>query len=200
MKVILGLGNPGLRFRFSRHNLGFLVVERLAQAKKIKITQRAFNCLLGKGKIENRQLLLAKPSTFVNLSGQAAALLVNQTKIQLKDLLVVCDDVNLPLGKIRIRPGGSDGGHKGLRSIIEALGANGFSRLRIGVGTPQKRTEEGRPHSCKQERGVLSKYVLGRFNRKEIKIINEAAEEALNCCRVWAEEGIATAMNKFNRR
>ncbi len=190
VKVILGLGNPGLRFRFSRHNLGFLVVEKLAKAKKIKITQRAFNCLLAKGKIENQKLLLAKPLTFVNLSGQAAAKIVKQTKIQLKDLLVICDDINLPLGKIRIKPRGSEGGHKGLRSVIKALGTGDFPRLRIGVGTPQKRAEEG----------MLSKYVLGRFNRKEIKIINEAVEKAVSCCQVWAEEDIATAMNRFNRR
>ncbi|GAG29768.1 unnamed protein product, partial [marine sediment metagenome] len=140
------------------------------------------------------------PSTFVNLSGQAAAKIVKQTKIQLKDLLVICDDINLPLGKIRIKPRGSEGGHKGLRSIIKALETGDFPRLRIGVGTPQKRAEEDKPHSCKQEQGMLSKYVLGRFNRKEIKIINEAVEEAVSCCQVWAEEGIATAMNKFNRR
>lgn len=200
MKVILGLGNPGLRFRFSRHNLGFLVVEKLAKAKKIKITQRAFNCLLARGKIENQKLLLVKPSTFVNLSGQAAAKIVKQTKIQLKDLLVICDDINLPLGKIRIKPRGSEGGHKGLRSIIKALGTGDFPRLRIGVGTPQKRAEEGRPCSCKQEQGMLSKYVLGRFNKKEIKIINKAIEETASCCQVWAEEDIATAMNRFNRR
>ena len=185
MKVILGLGNPGLRFRFSRHNLGFLVVEKLAKAKKVKITQ---------------QLLLVKSSTFVNLSGQAAAKIVKQTKIQLKDLLVICDDINLPLGKIRIKPRGSEGGHKGLCSIIKALGTGDFPRLRIGVGTPQKRAEEGRLRSCKQERGILSKYVLGCFNRKEIKIINEAVEETVRCCQVWAEEDIATAMNRFNRR
>jgi len=174
VKAILGLGNPGLRFRFNRHNLGFMVVERLGKS----------------GALKHQQVLLVKPLTFVNLSGQAASSIIKRRKIRLKDLLIICDDVHLPLGKIRIRAAGSDGGHKGLRSIIEALETKSFPRLRIGVGAPQTEAKKDK----------LSRYVLGNFNKKEIKIINEATEEAASCCAVWAKEGIAAAMSRFNPR
>ncbi len=188
MKVILGLGNPGLNFRFSRHNLGFLVIERLARRHKIKIKQKLFNCLLGKGWIGNQEVSLAEPLTFMNLSGEVVALIVKRQKIRLADLLVVCDDVNLPLGKIRIRPKGSAGGHKGLSSIIAALGTTAFPRLRIGVGRP----------AAGAGKSKLSKYVLGRFNKQEIKTIKETVEEAASASAVWAEQGITPAMNQFN--
>ncbi len=199
MKAILGLGNPGLIYRFSRHNLGFLVVEKLARAKKIRLVKRAFNCLLGQGAFENQQVLLAKPLTFVNVSGQAALLIVKRKKIHLKDLLIICDDVNLPLGKIRIGTSGSDGGHKGLRSIIEALDSRDFSRLRIGIGRPARPefSQAGGPEG-KAEGDKLSRHVLGKFYRREIKIINEAIEKAAAASEVWTKEGIAAAMNKFN--
>lgn len=187
MKAIFGLGNPGLRFRLSRHNLGFLVVERLARARKIKIGRKVFNCRLGQGRLDNQGVILAQPLTFVNLSGQVICSIVKGKKIALKDLLIICDDVNLPLGKVRIRPKGSDGGHKGLRSIIELLGTKNFPRLRIGVGTPAFKSEAG-----------LSKYVLGHFNKRESRLINQAIDEAVACSEVWVKEGTAIAMNKFN--
>lgn len=139
--------------------------------------------------MKRQQVLLVKPLTFVNLSGHSARSIVRRNKIQLEDLLVVCDDVNLPLGKIRIRPSGSDGGHKGLRSIIEALQSESFPRLRIGVGAPIRAEED-----------TLKEHVLGNFDKKEIKVIGEAIETAAACCSVWAEEGIAAAMNRFNRK
>jgi PTH1 family peptidyl-tRNA hydrolase len=187
VKVILGLGNPGLRYRFSRHNLGFLVVEKLAKAKRIRITRRGFNCLYGEGTIGAQEVLLAKPCTFVNLSGQAANSIVKRKQIDLKDLLVVCDDINLPLGEIRIRGKGSDGGHNGLRSIIDTLGNQGFARLRIGVGAPAQKPG-----------GLLKHYVLGRFNRQEIKVVNETVVEAASASELWIKEGIERAMNRFN--
>lgn len=190
MKAILGLGNPGLRFKFSRHNLGFLVVERLAKKKKIRINHKAFHCLGAKARIGNQQVLLLKPLTYVNLSGLAASLVVKKNKrLSLKDLLVICDDINLPLGKIRMRLCGSDGGHKGLRSIIEALDSKDFARLRIGVGTAQAKSKN-----------QLSNYVLGNFNKSEIKIINTAIEKAVSASIVWVTEGINAAMNRFNRK
>ena len=188
MKVILGLGNPGLKYKFSRHNLGFLVVEKLAKSYSIKIKKKGFNYLWGKGLIGNQEVFLGKPLSFMNLSGETAASIVKQKKIELKDLLIVLDDVNLPLGKIRIRPKGSDGGHKGLRSIIEAIGSGNFSRLRIGIGVPQSWAEK--PN--------LTRHVLGRFNKREIKIINAAVEEAQAVSEVWIRDGIASAMNRYN--
>jgi PTH1 family peptidyl-tRNA hydrolase len=190
VKVIIGLGNPGLRFRRSRHNLGFLVVEKLARLHRIKITQKNYNCVYGQGWIGNQYVFLAKPLTFVNLSGQAVISIIKKQKIHEEDLLVICDDINLSLGKIRIRATGSDGGHKGLRSIIETLKTKEIPRLRIGVGTAQIETR----------RIKLSKYVLAGFNRKEIKIIDQAIEEAAACCEIWIKEGIVLAMNKVNRK
>lgn len=186
MKVILGLGNPGRRFRFNRHNLGFLAVEQLGKLLKIEINQRASTCLLGKGRIGHQRLLLGLPLTFMNLSGTAAASLLKQAKIQLKDLLIICDDVNLSVGRMRLRPGGSAGGHKGLASIIAALASEKFPRLRIGAGRPQK------------SRGALSQHVLSGFNKKEIKLISKVIDRAVDCAQVWTKEGITKAMNKFN--
>ena len=195
MKAIFGLGNPGLRFRGSRHNLGFLVVAKLAKLKRIKITRKSFHCLFGEGKILDQELLLAEPLTFVNLSGQAVAAVIRHKGICFKDLLIICDDVNLPLGKIRIRAKGSAGGHQGLRSIIQTLGSENFARLRIGVGAPQ-----AKPTSAQDEIKQLSKYVLGNFNRREMKVINEALEKATRCSELWAKKGIASAMNRFNQK
>jgi PTH1 family peptidyl-tRNA hydrolase len=188
VKAIIGLGNPGLRYKSTRHNVGFLVVRRLARANRIRIQKRVFNLSFGKGTIGKQGILLGLPLTFMNLSGEAVASVVKRHKIELKDLLVICDDINLPLGKIRIRPKGTDGGHKGLRSIIQKLGSEDFSRLRIGIGFPQEEVKE-----C-----GLRKYVLARFNKKETKIVEQVVEEAVQASQVWAKEGIATCMNKFN--
>jgi len=184
VKAILGLGNPGLRFKFSRHNLGFLAVETLARAHRIRIKQRAFNCLLGAGTVETHEVVLGFPLKFMNLSGQAIGPLVRDKKIKLQDLLIVCDDANLPLGKIRLRPGGSAGGHNGLKSIIEVLGSEEFPRLRIGVDKPKT--------------NKLTHHVLGWFNKREIKIIDEKLEEAAAAIELWIKEGHQAAMSKFN--
>ena len=182
------MGNPGPEYEFSRHNLGFAVVEKLARANKIRLAKKVFNCLLGQGALGNRQVLLAEPLTFVNLSGQAALEIVKRGKIQPRELLVICDDVNLSLGKIRIRAGGSAGGHNGLRSIIEALERRDFPRLRIGVGRPKEKAEKDR----------LSRHVLGRFGREEMKTVSEAVEKAQAASELWVKKGSAAAMNQFN--
>jgi len=158
VKAILGLGNPGVRYKFSRHNLGFLVVDKLSKVNKIKLKQKKFHCLLGQGNFEAEGVILAKPLTFVNLSGEAALKIKRGKKIHLRNLLVVCDDINLPLGKVRIKASGSAGGHNGLRSIIKSLGSHDFPRLRIGVDKPGQNTREGK----------LTQHVLGKFFKKEI--------------------------------
>lgn len=190
MKVIFGLGNPGLRYGFTRHNVGFLVVKALAQLNNIKINQHCQNVIFGKGKINNQEVLLGFPLTFMNLSGQAASSIVKQNKIKRINLLIVCDDINLPLGKIRLRAQGSAGGHQGLSSIIQALGSEIFPRLRIGIGSPP----------TKKEKASLSDYVLDNFNKRETKIIQEAIQGAVSCCQSWLKEGIAPAMNRFNQK
>lgn len=190
MKAILGLGNPGPRFRLTRHNLGSLVVRKLAQTHKIKINQRAFSCLLGQGTIEEQAVLLGVPLTFMNLSAEAVLPVVKRKRIKLSDLLIVCDDINLPLGKIRIRPKGSDGGHKGLRSIVQALASKDFARLRIGIDAPVTK--------AKAKRDKLIQHVLGTLNKKEIEVIKPAVDRAVHCCELWAQEGIGPAMARFN--
>ncbi|MFC1631639.1 aminoacyl-tRNA hydrolase [Candidatus Omnitrophota bacterium] len=192
MKVILGIGNPGLRYKFSRHNLGFSVVERLAQKNRLKIRRKNFNYSYAQTNLGAEPLLLVKPETFVNLSGRVVSLLVREKEIAARDLLVVCDDINLPLGKMRIKASGSAGGHRGLRSIIQALATKDFSRLRIGVGQPEAAAESS-------GRGAkLTRHVLGRFNKQEARIITQAVEAACACCQAWFERGINAAMNEFN--
>jgi PTH1 family peptidyl-tRNA hydrolase len=186
VKAIIGLGNPGLKYIATRHNVGFLVVRHLARVRKIRLRQRLFHSLSGRGRIGACEVLLGLPNTYMNLSGEAVAEIVKAKKIALEDLLVVCDDINLPLGKMRIRPRGSDGGHKGLRSIIKELGSEDFSRLRVGIGLPQHKEQD------------LSKYVLARFKRSELKSVEEVVEEAARASQVWVQQGVTTAMNKFN--
>jgi PTH1 family peptidyl-tRNA hydrolase len=166
--------------------LGFLAVEKLAGLLKIEIDQHSSACLLGKGRIGHQRLLLGLPLTFMNLSGTAAAVILKQNKIKLKDLLIICDDVNLPVGRMRLRPKGSAGGHKGLASIIAALASEDFPRLRIGAGRPKK-SGTG-----------LSRHVLSGFNKKEIKLVNQLIDRAVDCAQVWTKEGITKAMNRFN--
>ncbi len=187
MKAIVGLGNPGLQYRESRHNLGFLVIRDLARGVRIRINKKGFYSLFGKGAIEQQPVLLAMPVTYMNLSGKAVKSLVKQQKIALEDLLVVCDDVNLELGVIRLKASGSPGGHNGLSSIVDSLGTRNFARLRVGVGVPAGKKD-------------LTGHVLGNFKSSEIKVLNQTVERAVNCCRVWASAGPVTAMNRFNWR
>lgn len=191
MKLIIGLGNPEPKYQFTPHNLGFLVVTSLAEECDIEINKRKFRSLWGEGVVGSEEILLVLPHTYVNLSGPAVASLAKWRKLNLKDLLVVCDDVNLPLGRIRIRPQGSDGGHKGLQSIVYSLGSEMFSRLRIGVGAGEKAPSL-------QGEEDLAEYVLRPFTKKKLKAVRCSIERATEACRVWAIEGIATAMNIFN--
>ncbi|MBN3038289.1 MAG: aminoacyl-tRNA hydrolase [Candidatus Omnitrophica bacterium] len=188
MKAIIGLGNPGLRYKFTRHNVGFLTVKSLARQLRIRLGLREFNCFLGKGTMGGEKVILGLPLTYMNLSGQAVAPVLKRHRVELADALIICDDVNLPLGKVRIRAKGSDGGHKGLRSIIQNLDSQDFPRLRIGVGSPAEKSQEDN----------LRKYVLARFTKKETKLIEESIAQAREAVWVWAREGIVPAMNKFN--
>ncbi|MCM8757665.1 MAG: aminoacyl-tRNA hydrolase [Candidatus Omnitrophica bacterium] len=185
MKLIVGLGNPGLIYRKTRHNVGKEVIESFAKDCKIKLKRSLDNLFcVGKATLEKEDFILAYPLVFMNISGRAVKALINRYKIDKKNLLVVCDDIDLPLGKIRLRPKGSDGGHKGLRSIIEGLKTEDFARLRIGIGKVSKEK--------------VKDYVLSKFNREEYPIIEEAKERAKQCCQVWIAEGIQKAMNRFN--
>jgi peptidyl-tRNA hydrolase, PTH1 family len=191
MKLIVGLGNPGKGYSHNRHNAGFQCLNYFARLHSIALDHRQCQAKVGIGKVSGDKLLLAKPGTFVNLSGQSVACLVQKHHIALTDLLVIHDDLDLPLGKIRLRQSGSSGGHKGMNSIITALGSEDFSRIRVGIGRPQV---QGRPLS---EDAIIN-YVLSDFSPDEealIKPVIARVSEAVDC---FLTEGITAAMNKFN--
>lgn len=185
MKLILGLGNPGKRYEATRHNIGFVVVSALADRWKIKLNSKVFKSFIGKGKFFKEEIIIALPQCYMNNSGEAVAPLLSRKKVKLKDLLVICDDVNLSLGIMRIRAKGSSGGHKGLESIIGRLGTGEFSRLRIGIG------EKGL-------KGNLSDYVLLPFDKKEKQILGEVVNSAVSCCEIWIREDTERAAHYFN--
>jgi peptidyl-tRNA hydrolase, PTH1 family len=183
-KLVVGLGNPGSKYDGTRHNIGFEVIDRLAEGGSGASFSRKFDGLLAETEIDFRRVLLLKPQTFMNLSGRAVAAALRFYKLELTDLLVVCDDLSLPLGKLRIRGGGSDGGQKGLRDITAQLGSETYTRLRVGIG----------------ERGPVdaADFVLSRFRSAERPIIDDALILAAQAIAVWTAQGVAAAMNRFN--
>ncbi|MHC4711827.1 MAG: aminoacyl-tRNA hydrolase [Planctomycetota bacterium] len=183
MKIVLGLGNPGDEYSRTRHNVGFAVVEALSRRHRIAVRRRRCRSLVGRGTSEGRDVVLARPQTFMNDSGRAASALLESYGLHPADLLVVCDDFNLELGAVRVRRQGSSGGQKGLESIIESLGTTRFPRLRIGIGPL-----EGDP----------VEFVLGAFAESEIPLVEEAVSNAVAACAVWVRDGIDACMNAFN--
>jgi peptidyl-tRNA hydrolase, PTH1 family len=187
MKLIVGLGNPGFIYRMSRHNIGFEVVKSLASSLKIYFKRdRLVSALVARDDKTGEGLLLALPQTFMNLSGVSVKALLNKFKITPQDLLIVCDDLDLDLGRMKIRPGGSSAGQRGVKSIIEHLDTENFSRLRIGIGRPKNQAD-------------AAKYVLAGFLRKEKEAVQEIKEEAVSCCLSWVEKGINETMNIYNK-
>ena len=185
MILVLGLGNPEKRYQKSRHNLGFRVLDSLAKRLKIRIKTKRYKSLMGRGRIGREGIVLAQPLTFMNNSGVAAASLVRRLKIPLKNLVVVCDDIDLPIGRIRIRREGGSGGHKGLESINQHLKSNEFPRLRMGVGRPPQGMDP-------------KKYVLQDFTKEENLLVKKAIDKAREALIFLVEEGIIPAMNKYN--
>ncbi|MEK7777024.1 MAG: aminoacyl-tRNA hydrolase [Chloroflexota bacterium] len=184
MMILLGLGNPGRAYARSRHNVGFWCVERVGRQHGIPQDKRLRHVVLGQGHILEKDVVIARPRTYMNLSGVAARYLVDRFHISPQELLVVCDDMDLPLGKLRIRAEGSSGGHNGLNSIIAELGTHQFPRLRIGIGRPQ-------------EQGAIS-FVLGTFTHAEAEVMREATERAAEAV-VWTlQHGVESAMNRYN--
>ena len=184
MRIVVGLGNPGPRYRDTRHNLGFQVVEQLARQQGWRFRSARW-WRWARGRLGAEETVLAQPLTFMNDSGRAVQGLVADLEIPVEDLLVVCDDLNLPSGQVRLRRGGSSGGHKGLASIARVLGTEGFPRLRLGVGTSE---------------GDAVEFVLSEFSSGERETIEEAVAQAAEAVRCWATRGIGDAMNQFNRR
>ncbi|MGQ9492959.1 MAG: aminoacyl-tRNA hydrolase [Anaerolineae bacterium] len=184
MKLIVGLGNPGPSYAKNRHNVGFQCVERFIKRHDLTRERVMFKALVTTGQIGNAKVAIARPLTFMNLSGQAVRPLLRWYHVPLSALLVVYDDLDLPLGKIRLRQRGSSGGHKGMRSIIEALGSEDFPRLRIGIGRPM--------------RGNPQDYVLSNFEPDECILMEEAYERAIAAIELFITAGIVAAMNNFN--
>ena len=186
MKLVVGLGNPGLEYRNSRHNLGFMALNALAKDLLLEFKlDKESRSMLATTFFNKEDVILCKPLTYMNLSGESVLKLKTINKLNPRDILVVCDDISLELGRLRIRAKGSSGGHKGLNSIIKVLGSNEFSRLRIGVSLPEKNQD-------------VSDYVLTDFSSSEKKPIRQGLDTAKEAVLCWLKEGIETAMNKYN--
>jgi len=186
MKLIVGLGNPGREYEATRHNAGFCVIDALADRYKVALKRnRGTASVFAKVAIKGIEVILAKPLTFMNLSGVAVKALLDKYGLKKSSLLVVCDDIDLAFGRLKIRPQGSSAGHKGISSVIDALGSEEFARLRVGMGRP-KRIE-------------VSSYVLTRFTKKEKALFEDCIAAASDCCESWVCEGAAKTMNIFNK-
>lgn len=196
MKLIVGLGNPGADYEGTRHNVGFELVDRLASAHGIKVDERikGVRALVGRGRIGEEPVILVKPLTYMNVSGEAVLALAkrelvekneeNGERLAVENIIVICDDIHLPVGKIRLRAQGSSGGQNGLKSVASQLATQNFARVRIGVGEP--------PPDSQIE------WVLGRFNRSDRVIIDDILITAMGAVEIWVAHGIERAMNRFN--
>lgn len=185
MKIIAGLGNPTVQYEGTRHNIGFAVVDRLAEEYNISMDIKKHKAICGKGVIEGEKVILVKPQTFMNLSGEAIREVFDYYKADISDVLVIYDDICLDVGRLRIRAKGSAGGHNGIKNIIAHLGTEGFARIRVGVGDKPKQMD-------------LADYVLGRFTGEEKQAIREGIDRAVKAVAVVLTEGIESAMNKYN--
>jgi PTH1 family peptidyl-tRNA hydrolase len=186
VKLVAGLGNPGGQYRGTRHNVGFEVLDRLADRHGLRFETAPGEALEARWRHGGDTVVLAKPLTFMNLSGQAVVGLIRYYRVVVSDLLVVCDDVNLPLGRLRVRAGGSEGGHNGLRSIAQALGTTEYARLRVGVGRGDDRRD-------------LADHVLARFAPEEQAGIERAIVRSAEAVERWITHGLADVMNTYNR-
>ena len=184
--LIVGLGNPGEKYEYTRHNAGFLTLDRLCVEENFKINKIKHKALLGDVKIGGHRCIVMKPQTFMNLSGEAVREAADFYKIPPENIIVLFDDVNFDVGVMRIRRSGSDGGHNGLKSIIYQLASDDFVRIRMGVGAP------------KGEHYDLADYVLGKFSKEEIEILTPSAERVVSAVETIISGGVAQAMNKFN--
>lgn len=187
MYVIVGLGNPDAKYRGTRHNAGFRSLDILAERNHIDVSVRKHRALMGKGIIQGQKVILAKPQTYMNLSGESVLELAEYYKIDLEELIVLYDDISLDPGQLRIREKGSAGGHNGIKNIIAELGTNVFPRIKIGVGEKPPRMD-------------LVDYVLGRFSEEEKPLMEEAFGRAAEAVEMIIGEGIAAAMNHYNQK
>jgi PTH1 family peptidyl-tRNA hydrolase len=187
VKLVVGLGNPGRLYRWTRHNVGFLLIERLAEKHSIELTKGGLKSIYGRGRIGKEGVILAKPQTFMNLSGEAVGPLLRFFKIPPGDLIVLHDDLDLPAGKIRIRLRGGHGGHKGIQSILETLGVDGFVRFKVGIGRPGRTGQEP------------ADYVLEPLDRGERESLKDMINQNAEALEFLIREGPQEAMNRFHK-
>jgi peptidyl-tRNA hydrolase, PTH1 family len=185
LKLVIGLGNPGKEYAMTRHNAGFMVVDKMADAFRISMDKNKFDTIHGKGKIQGNEVMLAKPQAFMNLSGPPVQKLAGFYRISCEDMLIIHDDIDLAFGRIKIKEKGGDGGHKGIRSIKDAFGGGNFTRLRIGIG----RSEAG---------ADVVDHVLGRFNPEEKALLDKIIATAMDAVLTILCEGAKEGMNRFN--
>jgi PTH1 family peptidyl-tRNA hydrolase len=185
MKLVVGLGNPGKKYHDTRHNVGWVVIDKLAAGPDVGTFQERFDAEVAEWRLDADKVLLLKPLTFMNLSGRAVRAAADFYRLETADVLVVCDDISLPLGKLRFRARGTHGGHNGLRDIQAHLGTTQYSRLRVGVGGPA-------------EEGEAIDHVLGRFRPSERPVIEEAIARAIEGIVLWVHQGIDVCMNQYN--
>jgi PTH1 family peptidyl-tRNA hydrolase len=192
VKLIVGLGNPGIEYQFTPHNMGYLAIERIAERCKVQVTNRHCKALTAKAVIGNEPVLLAKPETFMNLSGMSVRELwakygeANELSV-IRDLIVIYDELDFPLGTIKVQERGSSAGHNGMESVIGALGTQEFLRIRMGIGPDHPVTDGAR-------------YVLSPWKKKELMVVDEMLDRTADAVDVILKEGAAAAMNKFNRK
>ena len=185
MHLIVGLGNPTKQYEGTRHNVGFETIDRIAAENQIRVEEKKHKALYGSGYIEGEKVILAKPQTFMNLSGESVRELSDYYKIPAENIIVIYDDISLDVGKLRIRAKGSAGGHNGIKNIIAHLGTQEFTRIKIGVGEKPAKMD-------------LADYVLGHFSKEEQPVIRESADRAREAVCEIITHGAASAMNKYN--
>lgn len=186
MYVIAGLGNPGTQYESTKHNIGFITVDYLAEMHRIPIKKLKHKALVGEGSISGQKVLLVKPQTFMNLSGNSIREIVAYYKISMEELIVIYDDIDIPMGSLRIRKKGSAGTHNGMRSIVYDLQSDQFPRIRIGIGGERK--------------GDLADYVIGGFQKSQIPVMEEAVRQAAAAVECMMEKGMDAAMGEYNKR
>lgn len=188
MYIIVGLGNPGKQYENTRHNIGFDVIEKLAEEENVAVLEKKHKAIIGKGYVAGQKCILAKPQTFMNLSGESVRELIDYYKVdETTQLIVISDDISLDVGQLRIRKKGSAGGHNGLKNIIAQLGHDSFIRIKMGVGEKPKGYD-------------LADYVLGHFSVEERKLMDKAAQKAVEAIRMIITQDADMAMNAYNRK
>jgi len=186
MYVIAGLGNPGKKYENTRHNLGFITVDKLAEDNGIEINKLKFKALVGEGRLSGERVLLVKPQTYMNLSGESVREIMNFYKLEPENLIVIYDDFDIAVGTIRGRKFGSAGTHNGMKSIIQQLRSDRFPRIRVGTGSDHM--------------GNLIDFVTGGFTREEVPLLEEAVTEAAAACQCIISDGMDKAMNRYNKK